>query len=57
MEAPDTTTRAEKSLMPDFRSLPPLVRLEETIASVDADSVPDPAAGRNVDQHRALRDD
>jgi hypothetical protein len=57
MEAPDTTTRAEKSLMPDFRVLPPLVRLEETIASVDADSVPDPAAGRNVDQHRALRDD
>jgi hypothetical protein len=57
MEAPDTTTRAEKSLMPDFRAPPPLVRLEETIASVDADSVPDPAAGRNVDQHRALRDD
>jgi hypothetical protein len=57
MEAPDTTTRAEKSLMPDFRALPPLVRLDETIASVDADSVPDPAAGRNVDQHRALRDD
>lgn len=26
-------------------------------ASVDADPVPDPAAGRNRDQHRALRDD
>jgi hypothetical protein len=45
MEAPDTTTRAEKSLMPDFRAPPPLVRLEETIASVDADSVPDPPRG------------
>jgi len=28
---------------------------DETITSVDADAVPDP--GRNVDQHRALRDD
>jgi len=42
---------------PDYRSLPPGVRLNETIASVDTDPVPDPAAGRNVDQHRALRDD
>ena len=57
MEAPDTTTPAEKNLVPDFRTLPPVVRLDETIASVEADSVPDPAAGRNVDQHRALRDD
>ena len=41
----------------DYRSLPPAVRLEETIATVDADPVPSPEAGRNVDQHRALRDD
>lgn len=41
----------------DYRTLPPSVQLDDTIASVDADPVPDPAAGRNVDQHRALRDD
>ena len=32
-------------------------RLDETIATVEAETVPDPRAGRNVDQHRALRDD
>ena len=42
---------------PDYRSLPPKVRLEETIAVVEPDDVPDPEAGRNGDQHRALRDD
>lgn len=41
----------------DYRSLPPKLRLEDTIASVQPDPVPDPEAGRNVDQHRALRDD
>lgn len=41
----------------DYRRLPPVVRLDETIASVDPDPVPDPEAVRNVDQHRALRDD
>ena len=41
----------------DYSSLPPNVRLDETIASVDAEPVPDPQAGRNVDHHRALRDD
>jgi hypothetical protein len=41
----------------DYRRLPPAMRLDETIATVDADPVPDPEAGRNVDQHRALRDD
>lgn len=41
----------------DYRSLPPDVRFEETIASVEHDPVPEPEAGRNVDQHRALRDD
>lgn len=41
----------------DYRTLPPDVRLDETVASVDASPVPDPDAGRNVDQHRALRDD
>jgi len=55
MEAPDD--HGSEKLVPDYRTLPPGVRLDETIATVDADSVPDPAAGRNVDQHRALRDD
>ena len=41
----------------DYRNLPPHVRLDETITSVDAEPVPDPQAGRNVDQHRALSDD
>ena len=41
----------------DYSNLPPSVRLDETIASVDTEPVPDPQAGRNVDQHRALRDD
>lgn len=42
---------------PDYRTLPPGVRLDETIATVETDPVPDPTAGRNVDLHRALRDD
>ena len=42
---------------PDYRTLPPSVRLDETIASVDPEPAPDPDGGRNVDQHRALRDD
>jgi hypothetical protein len=41
----------------DYRSIPPEVRFDETIASVESDAVPDPQAGRNLDQHRALRDD
>jgi hypothetical protein len=41
----------------DYSSLPPAQRLDETIATVDADTVPDPQAGQNLDQHRALRDD
>jgi hypothetical protein len=41
----------------DYRRLPPQVRLEETIAGVDPDPVPDPQAGQNVDQRRALQDD
>lgn len=41
----------------DYRRLPPEVRLDDTIASVEADPVPNPEAGRNMDQHRALRDD
>lgn len=56
MEAADDNPGSEKPV-PDYRSLPPGVRLDETIVSVHANSVPDPAAGRNVDQHRALRDD
>jgi hypothetical protein len=42
---------------PDYRTLPPKVRLDETIASVDPDPVPEPDGGRNPDQHAALRDD
>jgi hypothetical protein len=41
----------------DYRTLPPEVSLDDTIASVDPDAAPDPDAGRNLDQHRALRDD
>jgi hypothetical protein len=41
----------------DYRRLPPEVRLDETIASVDPEVRPDPFAGRNRDQHRALRDE
>jgi len=48
---------SSQGFVSDYRTLPPGTRLDATIASVDADSVPDPAAGRNVDQHRALRDD
>lgn len=53
--ADDRTEGVE--LARDYRRLPPAVRLEETIASVHADPVPDPEAARNLDQHRALRDD
>jgi hypothetical protein len=42
---------------PDYRTLPPAVSLDETIATVDPGAAPDPDAGRNLDQHRALRDD
>lgn len=56
MQAQDDRSREAKSEQ-DYRSLPPSVRLDETIASVDVDPAPDPHAGRNVDQHRALRDD
>ena len=41
----------------DYRSLPPKVRLEDTIASIEPDPAPDPEAVRNLDQHRALRDE
>jgi len=50
---------ADKRARPstDYRSLPPEVRLDEVVATVDPEPVADPHAGRNVDQHRALRDD
>ena len=57
MEARDDAHSRDAKAEPDYRSLPPDVRPDETLASVDADPVPDPAAVRNVDQHRALRDD
>lgn len=56
MTAKDDRPREVKPKQ-DYRSIPPGVPLEKTIASVDPDPVPDPEAGRNVDQHRALRDD
>ena len=56
MEPSDDYFGGEKPV-PDYQTLPPRVALDETIGSVDADPVPDPAAGRNIDQHRALRDD
>lgn len=41
----------------DYRNLPPGVALEDIIALVEPDAVPDPHAGQNVEQRRALRDD
>lgn len=41
----------------DYRTLPPAVRIEDTVTSVDPDVPPDPDAVRDVDQHSALRDD
>jgi hypothetical protein len=41
----------------DYRTLPPSVSLDDTIAMVEPSAAPDPDGGRNVDQHRALRDD
>jgi hypothetical protein len=55
MSAGDRPGKAKREQ--DFRTLPPAVSLDETIAGVDPDAAPDPDAGRNVDQHQALRDD
>ncbi|MDN4162178.1 hypothetical protein [Nocardioides abyssi] len=52
-----TNHRRHDGHRPDYTTLPPEVTLEETVRSVDADPVPDPHAGRNVDQHAALQDD
>ena len=41
----------------DYTRLPPTVRMDDVVASVDPASPPDPEAGRNPEQHRALRDD
>jgi hypothetical protein len=41
----------------DFKTLPRQVQLDDAVATVDADPVPDPTAGRNIEQHAALRDD
>lgn len=56
MEPADDRTDSAKAAK-DYRRLPLPVRLDETIASVRPDPVPDPEPGRNIDQHRALRDD
>lgn len=41
----------------DYRRLPDGVPVADTVETVDVDPVPDPEAGRNAEQHRALRDD
>lgn len=41
----------------DYSELPTTVRPEDTVASVDTHQAPDADDVRNVDQHRALRDD
>ena len=56
MREDDNRLRGAK-VTKDYSTLPPVVRLDETIASVEADPMPDPQLGRNMDQHRALRDD
>jgi hypothetical protein len=56
MEAPEDHPAGE-TVVPGYRTLPPAARLDETIASVNADPVSDPSGGRNLDQHRASRDD
>lgn len=42
---------------PDYRTLPPSVRLDETITSAASEPAPEPDAVRNVDHHAATRDD
>lgn len=49
----DSARRREQA----FRTLPPAVDPADTIESVEPDDAPAPEAGRNLDQHRALRDD
>lgn len=39
------------------RTLPPVIDLDETVAGVAHGPAPEPEAGRNMDQHRALQDD
>lgn len=41
----------------DHRTLPPAIDLDETVAGVAPGPAPEPEAGRNMDQHRALQDD
>ncbi|UDY22702.1 hypothetical protein [Nocardioides sp. Kera G14] len=55
MTADDRLRQAEHQK--DYTRLPEGVRLDETIETVDPQSPPDSHAGRNADQHRALRDD
>jgi hypothetical protein len=55
MQAADRPEEPERGQ--DYRTLPPPVSLDETIASVEPNAAPDPDAGRNLDHHRALRDD
>jgi hypothetical protein len=42
-------------LNPDFSTLPPVIRLEDTIAEVDARPVPDPDGRTDTEQAFMLR--
>ncbi|MDN4174832.1 hypothetical protein QWY28_17855 [Nocardioides sp. SOB77] len=50
-------TRREPQDRTDYTRLPAPTPIEDTVVSVDAAPLPDPHAGRNVDQHLALRED
>ena len=43
--------------IPDYRTLPDAVRLEQTVAGQETETGRSPHDVRNVDQHAALRDD
>ncbi len=55
MSADDGSARTPNR--PDYRRLPDQVDLDDTVAGIPPAPPPDPEAGRNADQHRALRDD
>ena len=57
MGAPENPQHPQGQSKRDYKRLPPQVPLDYTVGTVDADPVPDPTSGRNVEQHAALRDD
>ncbi|NHC21711.1 hypothetical protein G6553_00805 [Nocardioides sp. IC4_145] len=52
-----TPSRRGPGDRPDYRTLPAVVPVDDTVTSLDPALLPDPHAGRNTDQHAALRDD